>query len=303
MAVIAAPRSRPAATFEEAVARAHGVMQRDDDRIWPNARTMLLDHGERRALAVVLFHGLTNHPGQYVELAPQIHAQGANVYVPRMPYQGYKDRLTKALARLTAQKLIDAAYDSADIARGLGERIAVLGISAGGLQCAYLAQYRSDIDVSVPVAPDFAILQLPYAASRGLAWLLQHLPNLFLWWDPRVREAQRPKTGYPRFATHALAATLQIGDEVYAVAKKDAPKAARIVTVVNRADPAVNNAATLDVVDEWRASRNGAGIEYVELYHLPENHDIIDPDNPTPATNVVYPRLLDILFKSGPQGR
>ncbi len=269
-------------------------MARDDDRISPNAHTQLLDHGERRPLAVVLFHGLTNHPGQYVAFAPLLQARGANVYVPRLPYQGYKDRMTNELAALTAEELIAASYDAVDIARGLGQRVAVLGISAGGLQCAYLAQYRDDIAVSVPVSPDFAILQLPYGVTKTLGWLMLHIPNLFLWWDPRIREAQRPKTAYPRFPTHALAQTLRIGDTVFAAARKTAPRAQQITTIVNRADPAVNNEATEAVVNDWRGLRKD-GIDYVELRNLPENHDIIDPDNPHAATNIVYPKLVAAL--------
>ncbi len=269
-------------------------MARDDESIAPNAHTMLLEHGERRPVAVVLLHGLTNHPGQYVQFAPQLHALGANVYVPRMPYQGYKDRMTTALAALTAEELVAAAYDAVDIARGLGDRVAALGISAGGLQCAYLGQYRDDIAVSVPVSPDFAILQLPYGVSKALGWLMRHIPNLFLWWDPRIREAQRPKTAYPRFPTHALAQTFRIADAVYDVAHKEKARAQRITTIVNRADPAVNNEATEEVVTEWRGLRKD-GIDYVELRNLPENHDIIDPDNPNAATDLVYPKLIAAL--------
>ncbi len=258
---------------------------------------MLLAHGERRPWAVVLFHGLTNHPGQYCEFAPKIHQLGANVYVPRMPYQGYADRLTKALAKLTAQDLVDAAYDAVDVARGLGERVAVLGISAGGLQCAYLGQYRDDVDVSVPVAPDFAVLQLSRGVTMTLAWVIEHLPNMFLWWDPRIREKQRPKTAYPRFSTHALMQTLYIGADVFDAAKDEAPRAGRISMVVNRADPAVNNQVAKEVADAWHLRK--ASIEYVELRDLPENHDVIDPDNPLAETGVVYPKLIDVLGIAG----
>lgn len=288
------PQAHPASSFDEAVQRAQAVMARDDERIAPVAFTKLLHHSERRPLAVVLLHGLTNHPGQYVALAPQVFSRGANVYVPRMPYQGYKDRMTTALAALTADELIAAAYDAVDIACGLGERVAVLGISAGGLQCAYLGQYRDDVAISVPVAPDFAILQLPFGASNAIAWLMRHVPNLFLWWDPRIRQAQRPKTAYPRFPTHALAETMCIGNAVVHAARSQPAMAQRITTIVNRADPAVNNEATQEVVTDWRGLRR-EGIEYVELRNLPENHDIIDPDNPHAAIDIVYPKLIAAL--------
>lgn len=270
------------------------MMALDDGRIAHNARTALLDHGERRPWAVVLLHGLTNHPGQYVEFAPQVFGSGANVLVPRMPKHGYADRMTNALATLKAEELLATTNEALDIACGLGERVAMLGISAGGLLCAYFAQYRADVASSVPVAPDFSLLQLPFGATRALSAIISLLPNMFLWWDPRVREAQHPKTAYPRFATHALMQTVRIGSDVYAAAKREAPLAQQIATVVNRADPAVNNAATAQVVSDWQA-RRANGVAYVELRTLPENHDIIDPDNPQARTGEVYPRLIEAL--------
>jgi esterase/lipase len=242
----------------------------------------------------VLFHGLTNNPAQFRILAPQIHALGANVYVPRMPFHGFADRLTNALAALTAEELIAQASAAVDVGRGLGERVAVLGISMGGLQCAYLGATREDVAVSVPVAPDFSVLGLPAGAMAFVRSLVLALPNVFLWWDPRIREAMRPLTAYPRFCTHALMQTLRIGDSVRRLAQTMAPRAALIRTIVNRADPAVNNAVTQQVAQLWQ-SRRPAGIDYIECADLPENHDIIDPGNPVAQITAVYPRLIDAL--------
>ncbi len=284
----------PSRTYDDALARLRTMRQRDDARIAPVARTALFDRGSRVPWCVVLFHGLTNHPGQFAELAPQIYELGVNVLVPRMPLHGYADRMTDALAHLTSDMLLRKAYEAVDIATGLGERVAVLGISIGGLLCAYLAQFRSDVATSVPVAPDFGLLQLPRFATSMLAAVVNVLPNMFLWWDPRVKEAQLPKDAYPRFSTHALMQTVKIGNAVYAAARREAPLAARIATVVNTLDPAVNNAVTKRVVDEWKSFRD-SGIEYVELTGLPRNHDIIDPGNPFARTDVVYPKLIEIL--------
>lgn len=291
--MVAVPPGHPASSYDEALARAHAFMTLDDDTIMPEARTALLDHGKRTPLAVVLFHGITNNPAQYAQLAPLVYQTGANVFVPRMPEHGDKDRLTTGLATLTAETLLASANEAVDIAFGLGERVALLGISMGGSLAAYFGQYRS-VEIAVPVAPDFALLQLPYGVSRLLARLFLILPNFFFWWDPRAGMKQRPLTAYPRCSTHALMQTLRIGDDVYAEAKRHRPLAERIVTVVNRCDPAVNNEATQEVAREWSAwSRSG--VAYVELRNLPENHDIIDPANPLARTDLVYPKLLEIL--------
>jgi pimeloyl-ACP methyl ester carboxylesterase len=241
----------------------------------------------------VLFHGITNNPAQYAELAPLIHSRGVNVFIPRMPEHGDKDRLTTRLAKLTAEMLLASANEAVDIAFGLGERVALLGISMGGTLCAYFAQYRS-IALAVPVAPDFALLQLPYGVSRVFARIFLKLPNFFFWWDPRAGIKQRPLTAYPRCSTHALMQTLRVGDDVYATSKERRPLAERIVTVVNRVDPAVNNEATAEVVNAWSASKP-ACVRYVQLSRLPENHDIIDPENPNARTAIVYPKLLEVL--------
>jgi alpha-beta hydrolase superfamily lysophospholipase len=269
-------------------------MARDDARIGPTAKTLLLDHGARTPWSVVLFHGFTNHPGQFAQFAAQLHARGANVLVPRMPLHGYADRMTDALKSLTAEMLLACSYESVDAAVGLGERVAVAGLSMGGSISAYLGQYRADIATSMPIAPDFGLLNLPRWALDVLAPIVLAIPNFFLWWDPRAKENQLPKTAYPRFSTHALMQTVRIGSAVYHAANREPARAGRIATVVNTHDPAVSNAVTLQVVRRWQRLRAG-GIEYVELTDLPENHDIIDPENPLARTDLVYPKLIDVL--------
>jgi len=260
--MIELPPSRPAASYNEALDRARALMALDDAEVLPTARTSLIEAGERRPWCVVLLHGLTNNPGQFAQFARMLQQTGANVFIPRMPKHGYADRLTDALASLTAEELVAMTNGAIDIACGLGENVAVLGISAGALLTAYFAQHRSDIAHALPVAPDFSLLHLPYGITRLLEKVLLTLPNRFLWWDPRIREAQRPKTAYPRFATHGLMQTVRIGDDVYAAAKVEAPRAKRITTIVNPNDPAVNNAVTLKVVDAWRRRRS-EGIDYI----------------------------------------
>ncbi|HEY1655578.1 MAG TPA: alpha/beta fold hydrolase, partial [Candidatus Tumulicola sp.] len=291
--MIALPQSRPARTYDEALERARVFAELDDASILPAARTALLTHGRATPLAVVLLHGFTNNPAQYAKFAPLLHERGVNVFVPRMPEHGDRDRLTTRIASLTAQELVESAGEALDLACGLGDRVGVLGISMGATLAAYFAQYRP-LAVAVPVAPDFALLQLPYAVSRAFAQIFLWLPNFFTWWDPRERERQRPLTAYPRLSTRALMETLRVGDDVYAASQHRRQLAERIVTVVNRCDPAVNNDAAQHVSSAWSGWRP-AEVEYVELRHLPENHDIIDPENPSARTGLVYPRLLAAL--------
>ena len=134
----------------------------------------------------MLLHGLTNHPGQYAAFAPQLFERGINVFVPRMPYHGYTDRVTTAIAALTAEELVASAYEAIDVAAGLGHEVAVMGISMGGLLSAYLAQYHQGVALVVPIAPDFGLFNWPRSVTRVAASIVRALPHLFFWWDPRT---------------------------------------------------------------------------------------------------------------------
>jgi hypothetical protein len=212
-----------------------------------------------------------------------------------MPEQGDRDRLTRRMSRLTAEALLARASRAVDIAGGLGERVCLAGISSSGLLCAYFAQYRADVAHAVAIAPVFAMLQLPYAASYLLTRVMLTLPDTYLWWDPRAKAKQRPASAYPWFSTHALAQTLRVGENVYAAAGREAPAGGSIVLMTNAHDPAVNNGVTHRVAAKWNARRPGFATELV-LTDLPRNHDIIDPDNSHARTDLVYPRLLQAIL-------
>jgi alpha-beta hydrolase superfamily lysophospholipase len=291
--MIAPPASRPAADYAEALERVNAFQSLDDASILPEARTALLECGARTPLAVVLFHGFTNNPAQYSEFAPMVRERGANVFVPRMPEHGDCDRMTTRLKNLTAEALVASAAEAVDIAFGLGERVALLGISMGGSLSAYFAQLRP-IDIAVPLAPDFSLLQLPYGVSHALATLALWVPNVFLWWDPRLKATLQPHTAYPRFSTHGLMQTLRVGDDVHRRVRREAQLARRIVPLVNRCDPAVNNEVTEEIAKEWSAWKRD-GVEYVVMRDLPAWHDVIDPRNENAPTALVYPRMLKAL--------
>lgn len=287
----------PAPSYAGALERVRAFQALDDASILPEARTALLTHGSPTPIAAVLLHGLTNHPGQYKELAPLLFERGVNVFVPRLPEQGDRNRMTARLASLTADMLLASATEAVDIACGLGERVCVLGISTSGLLAAYFAQYREDVSRAVAIAPVFAMLDFPYWLSRAIARAARVLPNAFLWWDPSKRQAQLPPTAYPRFPTHALAQCLRIGDDVYAAAAREPVRARSAVLVTNAKDPAVNNHVTDRVAAAWRARRGDAVTAFC-FTDLPRNHDIIDPQNPVPRTDLVYPRLIDFVIST-----
>lgn len=87
---------------------------------------------------------------------------------------------------------------------------------------------------------------------------------------------------------------MAIADAVYDAARRQPPQTQRIVTIVNRNDPAVSNAVTEQVVASWRRW-SPQGVSYVELGNLPRHHDIVDPEQPLARTGLVYPCLLEAL--------
>jgi len=288
--------SSPARSYAEAKERIEKFKALDpaDPRILPQAYTQFYDCGERAPLAVVLLHGLTNHPGQFVKFAPLVRELGANVFVPRLPEQGDRDRMTTRLANLTAEMLLASATEAVDIACGLGERVCVLGISTSALLCAYFVQHRADVAHAVAVSPVFALLKLPYRPSRLIGAAMRGLPNAFVWWDPRNKENIQPPTGYPRFSTHALGQCLLIADDVWDASRDEAFAGGRATIVTNERDPTVNNRVADSVALAWQRYRR----EQTQAYRftdLPSDHDIIDPQNATPHTEIVYPVLMSFV--------
>ena len=77
-----------------------------------------------------------------------------------------------------------------------------------------------------------------------------------------------------------------------------APKAGRIVTVINDADTTVSNALIEDLAGRWQATAP----DRAQVRHLDASlgllHDLITPDREGQKVDIVYPMLLDIFTGS-----
>lgn len=287
------PPANPARTYDEAMARLLDLESRDDQTIHRGARTAHFVHGQRTALAVVLVHGLSAHPGEYSDLAPLIHERGSNVVVPRMPEHGDHNRLSTRQEHMKAEAVLGVLYEAVDAACGLGERVCVLGISMGGLLAAYAVQYRKDVARAVCVAPAFGIKRYPFRITQFLANVAAVLPNFYIWWNPQQKELA-PMNAYPRVSTHALYQILRIAADVYLQAKREPFKGRSVVTVTNAKDPQVYNPAAHQVTEFWRRFRR-SDVECTEFTDLPKEHDIIDPLMTKDLQPKVYPVLLSYI--------
>jgi esterase/lipase len=294
---LATPRTAgPAMSHEQAIATFEAVRSAEDRLpLNPRCKSRLLTHGSRTAEAIVFLHGLTNCPAQADELAPKLFALGYNVYVPRLPGHGEVDQMTEALVPLTSTDYVEATEQAIEIGRGLGDKVVVTGLSAGGALTMWSAQYRGDVEHTVAVAPFLAPNMVPSWASRAATNLLLILPNMMFTWNP-LEPLGPPDMdyAYPRVPTRALAQFMRIGEIVAASARTTPPAAHGLGVMVNEADFAVNNALAKMVAKSWE--RQG---REVDLKILPVSarllHDLIDPRQAEANTDLAYGLLVEML--------
>jgi alpha-beta hydrolase superfamily lysophospholipase len=292
-----APDAHPAHDYADAAARIAALQARDTDEVDPCSRTQFLTHGVQAERAIVFFHGYTNSPAQWRSLAPLLFERGYNVFVPRAPQHGFLDRLTPATARLRASDLVCFAGEAVDIARGLGRHVTVTGLSMGGVLAGWAGQTRDDVDLATLIAPAFGLRPLPRLLTRPLVALARRGPNLFMWWDPRLRaDAPGPLCAYPRYATRGLAEIMGLALAVHALARRRPPAAHALLVVTNPCDEACDNRQAVQVAADWRAHGGN-----VDTYAFPAEwkliHDLIDPDQPQQQTARVYPVLADLMTR------
>lgn len=261
----------------------------------PLCRGFALTHAQRSERCVLLLHGYTNCPQQFRRFAEQLHERGHSVYVPRLPRHGMADRLTTELAQLSRAELLSTLDAGLAIAHGLGERVDVLGLSAGANLAAYAAQHRADVHLAVVIAPVLGTPAIAAWATPALAWAAEIIPNLFRWWDPVLRNQRRGVPhAYPRYATRSLGVVARLGLEVLAEARESRPRAREILLVANAFDTAVTLAPIERLAARWRA--HGAAVrEHCFAAELKLIHDIIDPEQEQQRIEYIYPLLLELI--------
>ena len=78
----------PTTTYGEAIERYESLTNDEPGVIYEPCESQLLEHGERTEVVVVLFHGLTNCPQQFLEFGQELFEDGANVLILRAPHHG-----------------------------------------------------------------------------------------------------------------------------------------------------------------------------------------------------------------------
>jgi len=287
--------AQPARTYEEATARVRALQAKDDKAIRGDSGTRFHTQGKKVARAIVFYHGYTNAPPQWDLLSKEFVRRGYNVLAPRIPCHGFNDLLTSEQANLTAGDLVATVQESVDIARGLGEHVTVCGISCGGVMTAWAAQYRSDVDLALSIAPSAGLPFVPAWMSSVFRNVAPRIGNIYIWWDPRVKEKiVGPPYAYPRFSTHGLSEIFRLGQLVYNASAAMPARARRIKAITSDFDTAVKNSITDHILDNWE----GHGIS-IERYTFSADqkvwHDMIDPNQTFQQIDLTYPVILRML--------
>jgi esterase/lipase len=257
--------------YQRAVA-AIGQRQAVDDSVAaPGARSILLTSGTPTARAFVLLHGLTDSPRQFEAFAYLLHADGNNVYVPRLPQHGLRGRDAGALGALNAAQLIGVADSVINEVRGLGDSVVIVGLSMGGTIGAWIAQSRA-VTRALLIAPAIEPGRIPSMLDRPLIGLADHLPSFT---RRSAADSARPDRE-PGFSLHAVAEILELGRSLEGDAEREAARARDVIVLVNASDRTVKGSAAEALARSW--ARHGTAVSVFELpdsLRLP--HNIIDP--------------------------
>jgi carboxylesterase len=291
--------ANPTSSYAEAAARIEDVQTAEAEIADLNqvCGTRFLTHGEGVENVIVFLHGFTSCPDQFLQLGQEYFEKGYNVYIPRIPRHGIKDRLGNPLKGLTAEELAEFATQSADIAQGLGERVIVAGLSGGGSMATWLSQERSDVDLAVPIAPFLGVGFIPRILNRPLTNLLLLVPDFFQWWDP-IHKENNPNSmpySYTRYPTHSLLENMRLGFTAEEAAKRVKPAAGAILVITNANDGSVNN----DVIAEFEGMWLEHGEQYLQTFQFDKDlelpHDLITVGRPDGNVDLVYTKLHELI--------
>ena len=288
--------AHPNATYEYAAASLRvEEFRRADTAAARGGESILLLRGTRTPRAIVLFHGLTNSPRQFRDLAAMLYASGDNVYVPRLPQHALKRANADDLSNLTAEQLRDVGDASVDVAAGLGDTVVVLGLSLRGNIAAWVAQLRPEVACAVVVAPALRLSHLSSVPAVLLMNLSLRIPDSAKHDPPDTIRVDRALG----WTSHAIGQMLRLSKAVRLASEQHAPSAREIFVLVNAHDGTVSRAAIEDQVARW-SEHGGRVIEFELPDSLQLPHDIVDRDEALGRTALTNPVLIALVHGASP---
>lgn len=289
-------RPDPADDYDTAVARVDAIIADEQGKVCDVCESRLLSHGEKTDRVVVLIHGLTNSPRQFVEMGEELYGQGYNVLILRMPYHGLKSLDVGELSKVKAEDLAQYADQVVDIAAGLGDNVTVVGLSGGGTVAGWIAQNREDVDRAVLIAPFYGIYPIPTLLDYMYINLFSRIPN----YDFISSSEDKSDHIYQGESTRGVAQFLLLGRATRQLAAETAPAVPDIIVITNDNDRQVSNELTDGVADRWQGA--GASVtryRFDRSLDLP--HDVIDLVNVRQHAAVTYPVIIGLVVNGEAQ--
>lgn len=279
--------------YEDAAARVASIQAAESSAVVRGLGSILMTHGRRTPRAYVLLHGFSDVPTQFQIVGQHLFATGDNVYIPRLPHHGEREGPVRALGRVRALELAAFGDSSVEIARGLGDSVVVVGLSAGGAITGAVAQHR-EVRKAVLIAPAIAPADMADEdAERTLLAIASRLPEY-------TRKSAPPDTTHPDYiqgiSSHGLAEVLGLGRRVRDDASKRAPATRDIVFLLNERDATVSEPASVDLAQRWHD--HGATVtiyRFSSSANLP--HNIMEIDARGGNVRMAFP-VVEALARS-----
>lgn len=288
----------PAQNYQDSMKRIEAVQAAEANLdLHPECATQLKTHGDKTDTVVVFLHGFTSCPEQFNALGEEYFDRGYNVYIPRAPRHGIDNRRGEPLKGLTAEEMAEFAHQTVDIAQGLGDRVIIAGLSAGGAMTTYLSQERGDMDTAALISPFLGIRFIPRPLNRPFTNLFLLLPDFWQWWNPVAKENNPTSApyAYTRYPMHALLEVMRLGYAAEEDAKRIQPEAGKIIVITNANDDSVNVGVVAEFEQMWKEH----GDDNLVLFQFDKSlglaHDLITPTRPGARIDLVYPKLLELI--------
>jgi carboxylesterase len=269
-------------TDERAAAEAlDRLLAADPADISDATRTRLLRPVDSARGTIVMWHGFTNCPAQFAEVAEELRSHGYFVLVARIPYHGKQDRLSRDLEQLAVEELAVFMNRCVDVAAGLPRPLTAVGFSAGGGLATWASATRDEIDRVVAISPLVAPKGFPVWVVRLLVRFRTLLPSAWVWWDPR----QKAKFGgashvYPGFPMAGLVPFLHVGLSLHDERILASHRLSSAALISNPNDLAVRTSVAEIMMARVFCGMSPAITEHVLKRSLGWPHDFIDQHTP-----------------------